>query len=92
MDFRSVRNFDQRREESIAVCRRILQRDSLEPISHVGPFLTKESPHSTGAVDFLTFINEHSAVTDKVKAQCSPNFLKQLNEQLQDVYISCKIG
>ena len=30
-------------------------------------------------------------MTEKVKSQCSKNFLKQLEEQLQDVYISCNL-
>ena len=42
-------------------------------------------------IDFLSFINEHSHVTEKVKAECSKAFLKQLEEQLQDVYISCRL-
>lgn len=37
----------------------------------------------------MTFVIEHSVVTEKVKSQCSKTFLKQLEEQLQDVYISC---
>lgn len=40
-------------------------------------------------IDFVTYVIEHSKAVALVKKQCSTRFIKKLETELQDVYISC---